>query len=490
MFSPHVSRTNEVGDERMNESDKGYVLSIDCGSTNLKAAIFDKGLKRLADAYVPLNYTVNTSEQVEFSADAFLKSAFELMAVTCKQAGISTMQVEKIGISSQAQTFALLGRDGRSAVTPFISWLDRRATAESKEINNKITAHFHSHSSFAPASAGMMASKLLWMKRSRSDFDKCSVCSLPGYLGIHLGAGNVIDDNLAAMSGLYSLAEHDWWKEMMIVCGLQKSQLPAIVAVGGAQTAKYGVSEAAPEFAPDLQVVYAGNDQTAGAFGNFCESHGTVATLGTALVAYRYVGTNAGPYHNKGCWGPYPEGGYYELATISEGCRSLDLAQREIMPGSVKSEVLAAGDAAADLYQRNKETVLASNCLFFPKHVGSSKAWYGDGSTEMKLYAIMEGITFCLKHLISDVLETSQNESGLVLTGGGSKSSIWLQMIADTLSMPVCQGKGDSLLGVARMSCNDAVEMEGMLGLKWQHPTSDGSEVMNRRYEQWVKYSQ
>ena len=45
------------------------ILSIDCGSTNLKAALYDHGLRSLASASVPLEYGRRDAVHAEFEAD-------------------------------------------------------------------------------------------------------------------------------------------------------------------------------------------------------------------------------------------------------------------------------------------------------------------------------------------------------------------------------------------------------------------------------------
>ena len=55
--------------------------------------------------------------------------------------------------------------------------------------------------------------------------------------------------------------------------------------------------------------------------------------------------------------------------------------------------------------------------------------------------AVMEGIAFAVRQLVS-VMEVSKEElARLKVTGGGSKNEVWMQILADVLNTKVEQGE-------------------------------------------------
>jgi xylulokinase len=361
---------------------------------------------------------------------------------------------------------------------PFISWMDRRATNESAEIQEKLGAEFHRHCSFAPPVPELFSCKLLWVRRNLPGVltPDARVVSLPEFAALRLAGVRAVDCNLAAMSGLYSLARGDWWDEALEMCGVKRSQLGELVDVGGVVAGRCAHREL--PLATDLKVGYAGNDQTSGAYGVLGRSDGLVLTLGTALVVYRYAGTKPGPFSSGGCWGPYPGGGYYELATRNEGCGALDWAAGELVPG---------GDVRA--FMELAESGPPGTALFFPHRIRTDKAWTGDPSPAARARAVVEGISFSALRLIVEDLRVELREKFVLVIGGGSKSDFWLQMLADVLNCPLRRGAGDNLLGSTLMlEAADSVRRDVGRGSTF-HPDPQRAAQCAALFERWKHHA-
>jgi len=450
-------------------------LAIDCGSTNLKAAVFDDALNRLSEHAVPLAYLVHDGVRVEFDGEAAWESVVTLITEVCRGAGVAASEAKRIAFASQAQTFTFV--DQGRPLFPFMSWIDRRAVAESAELSDRLGCGFHQHCSFSGPVPQLQLSKLLWVGRHRSALPKqnASMVSLPGFFALRLGGVNAVDRNLAAMSGLYSLAREDWWLDALACCGLVPEVLPALVDVGAAVRVQQANEEVG--VAPDAELVFAGNDQTAGAFGNDCAVGGMVVTLGTALVVYRYAGETPGPYHEGGCWGPYPGGGYYELAARDEGCLALDRARKVLLPAAdVEQFMRCAADGAPG----------AEACFFYPERTGAGPAWVGEGDLAARAFAVVEGISFSLRNMIRDDLKCDRSPSVIAVTGGGANSNFWLQLLANVLNCPVGRGEGDSLLGAAKMAAPGSAGAGSGIEPPMA-PSTARAQACERRYQAWLE---
>jgi sugar (pentulose or hexulose) kinase len=248
------------------------------------------------------------------------------------------------------------------------------------------------------------------------------------------------------MDGRYSLARGTWWTEGLAVAGVTAAQMSTIVETGKPVRAQEVPAELGLD--PAVEIVLAGNDQTAGAYGNGCRPGHVLVTLGTALVAYRHAGPIPGPYHEGGFWGPYPGGGYYELATRDEGCTALDWAVR-LMLGEVPNEEFMKLASTAPL--------AADACFYSPQRWGKPDAWRGDGDPAARARAVVEGISFTVRQLLEDRLGVARASEAITLIGGGSRHPFWRQMLADVLQAPVGRGQGDSLLGAAWMVRREVV---------------------------------
>jgi xylulokinase len=448
------------------------ILAVDCGSTNHKVALYDAQLNRLAVCSTPVVYAVRDAARVEFDAAKIWQDTVELIRRACARAEITPAQIGTVSIASQAQTFTLLDANGRPLM-PFISWMDKRAEAQSAELARRFGGVFHRHCSFATPLPQLQLSKLLWLReRHAGEFGPAAkIVTLPAYLALRLAGVHATDRNLAAMNGLYSLALSDWWPEALETAEVRREQIGELVNAGDAVVARRACAEFG--FAPRLKIVFAGNDQTAGAYANASRSGQLVLTLGTALVVYRYAGETPGPYQRGGCWGPYPGGGFYELATRDEGCAALDWAVSRLMPGDESG------------FMERAETAPPGAAMFFPQRMHTDAAWSGPADVAARARAVLEGICFSARQLIEDDLRVPPGGKPVVVIGGGSRNRFWLQIAANVLNCPVRRGEGDILLGAAMIARPD-VTPSLRAGEAVVTPEPAAVAVYERVYRDWV----
>ena len=324
---------------------------------------------------------------------------------------------------------------------------------------------------------------MLWLRRHKPAIIKntSAFVTVPGFLVSRFGFPNAIDTNLAAMSGLYSLKCNGWWPASLDFCGVAEKSLPIVVPLGRKLKA---VTHWPNSILPNLaEAVLAGNDQTAGAFGNFCSRKNIVITLGTALVVYRIMGRRRGPYTADGCWGPYPGGGYYELATRNHGCIALDWARARLAPGrNIQFFTTLARKA---LVRRQEMADHQAEALFYPDAMNTKCAWVGNPEPGTRILSVFEGIGFTLKQLIEDDLGVCVPMPEIRVTGGGSANAFWLQLLADILDARVAQCAGDALYGAARIACLRASAPRENEKAVWFEPRD--AKMQSARYDRWKK---
>lgn len=428
------------------------ILAIDCGSTNLKAALYDSALRRIALHSVPLVYGRRDAVYVEFDAEVLWETFQRLIRELLQQAGCRFSDIRHMALGSQAQSFCLLDSRDRPLL-PFVSWMDVRAAGEAKGLAQAFGADFHRHCSFPAPSPALENAKLAWVRTHMPEVWARArrLVSVPGFFTLRLAGLNLMDTNLAAMNGLYSLAGQGWWSGMLDYCGVPGEWLPELAPAGRAWSGVAALSGLPPA---SCEFVLAGNDHTAGAMGNGCRPGEIIVTFGTALVAYRRAGLTAGPFNPGGVWGPYPLGGFYELASSSYGCNALDWAREILLPGRSAAEF----DALAALAKPG-----CGGVRFFPERVRTEFAWEGQGTPADKARAVLEGILATLRDLLGTAMRSLPAPQVCAL-GGGSKSPAWMQMAADALGCPVRIGQGDSLLGAAALAAGSASELESKAG--------------------------
>ena len=197
-------------------------LAIDLGSTQFKAAVFNKQLKILGNSAYTLKYKYTVNGGVELDPDNLFYALEFINKEAIKSAGISPSAIKAIAVDSQAQTFAVFDKKGR-AVSPFFSWLDERA----KEITTRMASYppwtqFSHHSSFGYLLAGLQVCILKYLLSSNSIKPEKNIyfLLLPAWFNMLATGKPVVDNNIAAMSGLFSLIRNNWWDEALSDLGI------------------------------------------------------------------------------------------------------------------------------------------------------------------------------------------------------------------------------------------------------------------------------
>src|SRR5580693_8313202 len=101
------------------------IYAVDLGTTNLKVALYDQSLRRLALSSKAVVYNTR-EERVEFDPSAIVADVIELIGECAGLSGIATRPHRAvIVLTGQAESLVLAGGD-MAPVRPGISWLDSR----------------------------------------------------------------------------------------------------------------------------------------------------------------------------------------------------------------------------------------------------------------------------------------------------------------------------------------------------------------------------
>ena len=394
------------------------ILAIDLGSTSFKTGLFDSKLRRVGGGDAPVRYRFASGGRVEL--DVAVAEAALRRALPKRLAGL-----QAIAITSQAQTFTVLDRQGR-ATRPFVSWQDGRAGPACARLKRKLP-DFAEHCSFADLLPALLVCQLAHAPARRGEW----VVKLPTYF-VRLWIGEaVLDDNLAAMSGLYSLQLRDWWP-----AAAGAMQLPRVIPVGGVAGVtgpnRFGLPVGIP-------VILAGNDQTAGAYAARLEQqNAALLTLGTAQVVYACCRRMPPPKTGL-IRGPYPGGLSYRMAADGCGANVTNWAET----------VLKGCETHDKFFAQAARAPAGSHGLIYDADQG---AWLNLGmhhtAAEMAR-AILE----CLSRRMAGMLAQvgGGRRPRLLVAGGGSQRQVWRDILSAAVGGQLTRTEVSPLIGAARM---------------------------------------
>ncbi len=441
------------------------ILAIDLGSTNFKAGVFDEGLELLGAGAGPLEHRFAAGGCVELEVEHVVEAFEAAVRGAISDSGVNVKEIRCAAITSQAQTFTVVDGVGRPKM-PFISWQDTRAGETCRELAETAElAEFGRHSGFGELLDALQICQLAHIRRMRPGLIEPgdAVLHLPTFFVRRLIGRAVIDRNLAAMSGLYSLATNDWWPPALKACGLSAAQLPSLVGIGEAAgktcDSPWEGADGGPLLPAGIPLVLAGNDQTSGAYGAALEAGladgrrgSLLLTLGTAQVAYACE-TELPEASSAAVRGPYPGGLYYRLAADSCGGSIVNWAKT----------VLAGCRGDAEFFARVEEAAAGCRGLEFDADLpGLRGAWrnlaFYHGTAEMAR-AVIESLVRRMAEMTTALIgsEAKISEMSVLAAGGGSRAKAWVAMLEEALGCKIETTDADPLRGAARMGQNKCV---------------------------------
>ena len=115
------------------------VLSIDIGSSSVRAALYDGLARQIADAaaQVPYRFDVTSDGGVEIDADVLFGHVVQSIDETLARASQSHVEVEGVGVSAFASSVLGLDSDGR-ACTPVYTYADTRNSDDAKALREDV----------------------------------------------------------------------------------------------------------------------------------------------------------------------------------------------------------------------------------------------------------------------------------------------------------------------------------------------------------------
>ena len=404
-----------------------YYIGIDLGTSSCKGILVDKNgtiVRESSRSYGVMIPCRNYSEQ---DPSEWLSAAKEIIAEL--SAGIES---DVYGLSFGGQMHGLVALDKNDEVIrPCILWNDGRTEAETAYLNEKIGKERLSALTGNIAFAGFTAPKLLWLEKNEpQNFARISKIMLPkDYLAYKLTG--VFSTDYSDASGMLLLdVEHKRWsKEMCEICRVKPEWLPRLYE-------SYEVTgKLLPEYnLPNCIVTAGAGDNAAAAVGTGTVNNGScnisLGTSGTVFISrddfsvddknalHSFAHAN-GKYHLMGC------------ILTAASARKWWL-----------EDIIGTSDYAMD----EKDADVETNVIFLPYLVGE-RSPHNDVNirgafinlsaettrAEMSR-AVMEGVAFALLDCIK---VSGVSPKRTMLCGGGAKSRVWRQIIADVMNMPV-----------------------------------------------------
>lgn len=436
-------------------------IGIDLGTSSVKLLLMDESgtIKNIVSKDYPLSFPKNgwSEQNPQHWFDQSIKGIKELVEPFDKS------QVAGISFGGQMHGLVVLDKND-DIIRPAILWNDGRTGEETEYLNNVIGKKRLSNYTANIAFAGFTAPKILWMKNNEPEnFAKIEKIMLPkDYLAYKLSNTFCTDVSDASGMLLFDVKNKCWSTEMMEICGVKESQLPKIYesyeVVGNLTkevAEELGLSE-------NVKIIAGAGDNAAAAIGTATVGDGmcnvSLGTSGTVFIASEKFGVddnNAlhsfahadGNYHLMGCM----------LSAAS--CNKWWI-----------EEILQTKDYNNEL---NSIKELGKNKVFFLPYLMGERSPHNDPNArgcfigmsmdttrrEMS-QAVLEGVAFALRDSFEVAKSLGIEINSTKICGGGAKSKIWVEIIANVLNInvekiDVEEGPALGAAMLAAVGCNE-----------------------------------
>lgn len=433
-------------------------LGIDVGTSGVKAFLIDRDGRPLGEAIAkavePVRPHPGWSEQNPADWwDAVLAAMDRLAAEHAK--GMAA--VRGIGLSGHMHGAVLLGADD-AVLRPCILWNDGRSAAECAEMEAALPALRDIAGNIAMP--GFTAPKIAWVRKHEPEiFGRLRKVLLPkAYVRLLLCGDHVEEMSDAAGTLWLDVGKRDWSDLLLAVTGLDRSHMPRLVE--GSEVSGTLKPELAQRWGMSGEVVIAGGagDNAAAGCGIGAVRPGEgFVSLGTSGVIFvsndRFRPNTDGAVHAFCHAIPNT---WHQMGVILSATDSLNWLSH--VTGKSQPELSAAAEAGFTgpgeeifLPYLSGERTPHNNAGARGSFVGLSHL-----SDQARLaQAVMEGVTFAFKDCQRVLGEAGTSFDRLFAVGGGSKSKLWLKMIATALDIEVMlpeDGDFGGALGVARLA--------------------------------------
>lgn len=462
------------------------VLAIDIGTGSCRGALYTKDLHCLKSAAVeyPTHYPQPdwAEQDPETLYEAVLKIVAEIVA-----APRGTEKIAALTLDCSVHTLMGLGED-KTPLTSILTWEDSRARSlvgEWQRDGKGTELYFLTgcplHPMYAPA-------KIAWWRRNQPDlFRRTAYYVTAKAFILHRLTGRLLEDQATVSGGgLLNVHQLDWEAEALQLAGIGREQLPPVAppsemiyGLGAEFCRRTGLDPATP-------VIIGSSDAAMSSLGS-----GTIrpeqmtVMIGTSGAVRRLVNKPVlDPQRRTFCY-YLGNGQWYAGGAINNGGVVLRWF-RDNFGARAATEAKERGVTTYAMLNEYAATVGpgSEGLLFLPFLAGErAPNWNGNmrgiyfgvslhhGQAAF-IRAIMEGVSYRMYSVYNPLKELLGEPEQILTTGGFSRSSLWLQILADVLGreLSVTGEPEGSILGAAAFAFHALGEWNSFQRLAAMNP--------------------
>ncbi len=425
---------------------KDLVIGIDSGTSECKVIVWSPDGSLIAEGRAAIPMLRPHPAWHEQSAESWWQAACE--AITQAVSQVDAARVAAMAISHQRETFVPLDRRGQP-LRNSILWMDERARLLLPDLEQQYGADRFHRITGKVMSGNLTVGKIAWLKENEPavfestdrfvDVQAYLVYKLTG--DFHTGWGS------ADPMGLFDMSQNRWSEEILGGLGLTAAHLPAAFRPGEV------IGQISPGAAkecglpPGTPVAAGlGDGQSAGLGINITQPGESYLSLGTSTIGGAFSGEYVTSRAFRTMYGGVPGTYLLETVLLSGGYTIKWFVDNfvDLQAGEDQSIEDVMEEAARKIAPGSEGLLLvpywnsAMNPYWDAGASGIVVGWRGSHRRSHMYRAILEGIAFEQRLHLSGIEEALNRKiDRYVAVGGGARSDLWCQIIADVTGKPV-----------------------------------------------------
>lgn len=473
-----------------------FYLGIDVSTTATKALLIDERGKVLGAQSNSYTYETPIQLWCEQHPDVWWKATTLTIREVIAQTGVDPKDIKGIGLTGQMHGLVLLDEHAQ-VLRPAILWNDQRTGEECDQIRDRVGKERLVMTTGNDALTSFTLPKILWIQKHEPEiWRRTRQILLPkDYIRFKLSGQYALDKAGGSGTILFDVNTRDWSDSLLQEFNIPRAFLPETYE--GTQR----TSEISREAAKSTGLLFGtpifggGGDQQAGAVGTGAVEEGIISiSLGTSGVVVASVDA------------PHTEHG----GRLNTFCHSVE--GKWLMMGAM----LSAGGSLRwyrdtffhdrdfdQLLSTLPEVEAGSQGLIFLPYLTGERTPYPDplargafiGMTirhdaRHMTRSVVEGISFGLRDCFELMRESGLKTFNQVrITGGGARSAIWRQILADVLGTEIVMvnsvegaAYGAALLAACGAGAFSSVEEACRSSIQVVEQTQPGDDT--KRYDE------
>lgn len=429
-----------------------YLVGIDLGTTSCRSIIYTTDGKVAASAYKEYEVLVPKAGWAEQDPNEWWEAAKSTLREALRKSGVAAENIAAIGLTGQQPSTVPIDKKGNT-LCPSILWMDRRTSSQCEFMKKVIGEEELYKLTGLRADPAYSASKILWMKDNMPEvYENTYKVLLPkDYLAFKLTGTMFLDLASASATQLVDIHKGRWSSKLVEAFKIRQEILPDLCP----PTTVLG--DVIPEVAKKIgltkrvPVVSCAGDTTVSALGSGVVSPGrTCVNIGTSSDVMTCVDR---PVLDKkmrmGCYIHAVPGKFLTIMGANTSGASLRWF-RDCFCSIEKETGQSLGLAAYKLMDLEAESIPpgSEGLIFLPYLLGERSpifdpmargVFFGVTMRHNKAHfirSVIEGITYSIRDRLEVLKELGIDTPEIILAGGGAKSPLWRDIVANVTSKP------------------------------------------------------